>query len=555
MKSHSVRYLMAGVVVLAVAAGAFWLYRTRTTAATAAAAASTTFTQTVAVQQGNLDASLDVVGQLEAVQQQDLSFDRLKSAATLLSLEVQAGNTVRAGQALAAIDASSYEQALDQAKSALQEAEDTLTDLQAAATASEIAQADLAVARAGLDVQEAESNLAELEAGKDLTDLQQAVQTAQDNLDVAKLQQALAEHDSLAASERDLQYAVDYHQRLIAELQALAAAGKANAEQTAKIDSEQETLVEAQAQLAQVRAERQLALQAAAAQVKTAEAGLTEAQQALAEGRAGATDLDLAKARLAVQQAKVSLQSAQEARAELETGADAVKLAAAQADLDKKRLAVSEAEADLTAATLLAPFDGTVLEVNAEAGDRITAASTILTLANLDQLQVVASVDETTIRQVQQGQQATVSFDAFPGRSFHGQVLSVPLQGSLQGGVMVYEVPLSLDDAGDLPLLVGMTANVSIETGRVENALLVPTLALQTVNGMYQVLVANSADPDGQPVATPVEVGLSNGTYTQIVKGLVAGDQIVYQLANSQSGSFFRNFGGAGAVRFLAGPR
>jgi hypothetical protein len=56
-------------------------------------------------------------------------------------------------------------------------------------------------------------------------------------------------------------------------------------------------------------------------------------------------------------------------------------------------------------------------------------------------------------------------------------------------------------------------------------------------------------------VATPVEVGLSNGTYTQIVKGLVAGDQIVYQLSNNQSGSFFRNFGGAGAVRLLAGPR
>jgi len=68
------------------------------------------------------------------------------------------------------------------------------------------------------------------------------------------------------------------------------------------------------------------------------------------------------------------------------------------------------------------------------------------------------------------------------------------------------------------------------------------------VNGMYQVLVANPADPDGQPVATPVEVGLSNGTYTQIVKGLVAGDQIVYQLANSQS-----NQPGFGAIRAFEG--
>ncbi len=552
MKSHSLRSLIAGVLVLAVAGGGVWLYRSQTATTTEAA---DTFTQTVAVQQGDLKASIEVVGQLEAVQQQGLFFERLKSAATLLSLDVQAGNTVRAGQALASIEASSFALALDQARSALQEAEEALAGLQAAATATELAQAELAVAQAELDVQEAESVLTELEAGHDLTELQLAVQTAQDNLELAILQRALAEHDSLAASERDLQYTVDYHQRLIAGLQALASAGKANAEQTAKIDTEQEALAEAQSQLAQVRAERQLTLQAAEAQVKTAEAEVAEAQQALAEARGGASDLDRAKAKLAVQQAKVALQAAEEAWAELEAGAEASKLAAAQANVDKKRLAVSEAEADLAAATLLAPFDGTVLEVNADVGDRISAANAILTLANLDHLQVVASVDETTIRQVQQGQQAAITFDAFPNRTFHGQILSVPLQGSLQGGVMVYEVPLSLTDADNLPLLVGMTANVTIETGRVQNALLVPTLALQTVNGMVQVLVPNPTDPDGQPVATPVEVGLSNGTYTQIVKGLVAGDQIVYQLSNNQSGSFFRNFGGAGAVRLLAGPR
>jgi multidrug efflux pump subunit AcrA (membrane-fusion protein) len=134
-------------------------------------------------------------------------------------------------------------------------------------------------------------------------------------------------------------------------------------------------------------------------------------------------------------------------------------------------------------------------------------------------------------------------------------VLSVPLQGSLQGGIMVYEVPISLVGADELPLLVGMTANVDIATGQAENALLVPTMALQTVNGMYQVLVPSS-DPEGDPVSVPVEVGLSNGTYTEIVRGLNPGDQVVVQLSASDSSGTLRGLGGGGnALRMFTGAR
>ena len=77
----------------------------------------------------------------------------------------------------------------------------------------------------------------------------------------------------------------------------------------------------------------------------------------------------------------------------------------------------------------------------------------------------MASVDETTIRQVSTGQDATITFDAFPGQSFTGKVLEVPLQGTLQGDVMIYSVPVSLTGAEKLTLLVGMTANVEIQVG------------------------------------------------------------------------------------------
>jgi HlyD family secretion protein len=265
---------------------------------------------------------------------------------------------------------------------------------------------------------------------------------------------------------------------------------------------------------------------------------LAEAQEVLAEALAGGDKLTLAQAQLAVREAEVALQSAQEARQELDEGADATTIATAQADVDKKRLAVSDAETALAGTRLTAPFDGTILKTNVSQGDLVTANTTILTVANLKTLQVVASVDETTIRQVSAGQDATISFDAFPGQSFQGKVLSVPLQGTLQGGVMVYDVPVSLTGAEKLALLVGMTANVKIQVGQAADALLVPTMALQKVNGLYQVLVPNTTDPNGEPEAVPVEVGLSDGTYTQITKGLNASDQVVVQAKTTQSNNF-----------------
>ena len=205
----------------------------------------------------------------------------------------------------------------------------------------------------------------------------------------------------------------------------------------------------------------------------------------------------------------------------------------------------ADAQAALDGAKLTAPFDGTILKVNVAAGNQVGSNTTILSIADLKSVQVVASIDETTIRKVSAGQDATITFDAYAGQTFKGKVQSVPLQGALQGGVMVYSVPISLTGADKLSLLVGMTANVKIQAGTATNALLVPTLALQKSNGQYQVLVPNTTDPNGSPEAVPVEVGLSDGTYTQITKGLNAGDQIITQVkSTSSSNSANRSSGG-----------
>ncbi|MFZ1473501.1 MAG: efflux RND transporter periplasmic adaptor subunit, partial [Anaerolineae bacterium] len=291
--------------------------------------------------------------------------------------------------------------------------------------------------------------------------------------------------------------------------------------------------------------QQQADLLKAQSQLRKAQTSLADAQEVLAEAQAGGDKLTLAKARLAVQQAQVAQAEAQENRSQLDEGPDTVKLATAQADLDKKRLAVTDAEAALAATQIMAPFAGTILQTHVEPGDLVTANTRILTVANLQTLQIVAAVDETTIRQIAAGQAAQVTFDAFLGRTLRGQVASVPLQGTLQGDVMVYSVPITLTGAVDLPLLVGMTANVKVELGQATNALLVPTMALQRSGGLVQVLVPNPTDPSAEPQAVPVEIGLSDGINTQIVRGLNPGDKVVVQIAATQSTNPF-NFRGVG---------
>jgi hypothetical protein len=77
-------------------------------------------------------------------------------------------------------------------------------------------------------------------------------------------------------------------------------------------------------------------------------------------------------------------------------------------------------------------------------------------------------------------------------------------------------------------------------------------MAVQTVGGLAQVLVPNASDP-ANPVAVPVQVGLSNGTYTEIVRGLNAGDQVVVQLSSASAGQLdmraMRQMLGAGGGR------
>ena len=435
-----IRIILGVIVIGALAAGGYWLYQTRF----APAPAATSFTQIVPVREGSLSNSLSVVGELDSTQSRELSFGEMDGGAELESLLVATGNTVKAGDVLATIDPSPYEQALDQARTDLQAAEQALADLQTPATSLEKAQADLAAAKADYDIQRAKQDLADVRA-PDLTELEAAVVEAQEKLTRLGFDEKLAERDALAKKRTRPRL---YDRLVSTQNQPVE---KQRPRKTPKRwpswKSVKPTCPICRPTFCACSHSATWRRCRTAPRSEPTSPRLPRPKRHWTRHAPAAMQLDLAKAELAIQQAQVALTQAQEERTALDTGADPTDLAAAQADVDKKRLAVSDAEAALAATELKAPFDGTILETNVRVGNKITASTVVMTIANLDEMQVYAAVDETTIRRITKGQEAQISFDAFPGQSFKGTVLDVPLQGTLQNDVMVYQVPLSLEGA------------------------------------------------------------------------------------------------------------
>ncbi|HEX7085902.1 MAG TPA: efflux RND transporter periplasmic adaptor subunit [Vicinamibacterales bacterium] len=162
---------------------------------------------------------------------------------------------------------------------------------------------------------------------------------------------------------------------------------------------------------------------------------------------------------------------------------------AARAALVSARAQVVQAEASLKQARvnlghtiIRSPTSGIVLSRNVEVGQTVTSGlqtPTLFVIArDLERMEVQANVDESDIGRVQAGQPVTFTVDAYGNRTFTGRVSAVRLQPVVEQNVVTYTTIIEVENP-DLLLKPGMTATVRIETGRAENALVVPSAALR----------------------------------------------------------------------------
>ncbi|HEX2721235.1 MAG TPA: efflux RND transporter periplasmic adaptor subunit, partial [Candidatus Deferrimicrobium sp.] len=208
------------------------------------------------------------------------------------------------------------------------------------------------------------------------------------------------------------------------------------------------------------------------------------------------------------------------------------------------------ARTNLEYATIRSPVNGTVISRNVDVGQTVAASfqtPTLFSIAeDLTKMQVDTNVDESDIGRAVLGQTVTFTVDAWPEKTFTGEVAQVRNSPIVTQNVVTYNVVVRVDNR-ELFLKPGMTANVSIEVKKFRDVLKIPNAALRyrpatkgtegesagkrqgsgkgKESGGQRVYLLGK---DGKPVPLPIKAGVSNGTFTVLEGGdLKAGDLLV----------------------------
>jgi HlyD family secretion protein len=298
--------------------------------------------------------------------------------------------------------------------------------------------------------------------------------------------------------------------------------------------------------LAQVEAQR-AQLSAAEANVATYEANIEQDKV-----NAAAPDLPMYKATLDrnQQMAKegiVSRQALDDANkdylaaltrrdsAKAQIGVDTAKLKQAHAQVQQSQASLKQLEEQLSYTTIVAPMDGVILSRDVEIGDAVSSilvlgstATLVMTEGDINQVYVQGKVDEADIAHVYMAQPARIKVESFRDRVFNGKVTKIAPLGVEKDNVTTFEVRVSIDNAAG-ELKANMTANAEIMLDEHKGVLTVPENAVSydgQKNAFVQIPDKNQKEGMHKVAVTP---GLSNGSVTEILKGLKEGDQVVLQ--------------------------
>ncbi len=270
--------------------------------------------------------------------------------------------------------------------------------------------------------------------------------------------------------------------------------------------------------------------------------------------------------REALDQAQLAVNSTQAQLAEI-----AQRILTAETRLKNDAANLESAKYDLNKVRLVSPINGIVTKRNIEEGETVVigtmnnAGTVLLTIADMSVVEAEVEVDETDIPFVTLGQQAKIKIDAFPDRSFKGQVTEVGNSPIVTAGATTratnFKVVVTLEET--IPdVRPGFTCTADITTATRQKAVAVPiqatTVREMVVDASGQIVrdpvdagkenrsrraVATSADlkpgqsrkelegvfviKDGRSVFTPLKVGISGDKYFEVLSGLKEGDEVI----------------------------
>jgi len=190
---------------------------------------------------------------------------------------------------------------------------------------------------------------------------------------------------------------------------------------------------------------------------------------------------------------------------------------------------------------LSAPEDGIITEILAVSGSETLEDQIVATMSIASDLELIIHVDELNIPDISIGLACKIYYMALEGKTYSGTVVRISQSVSGADGFSRYPVNVKLNETDEIK--AGMSARVEILTAERSGTLLIPSEAIQIIDGKRYVLVTESADEKGK---TPdpgreveITVGLSNGLMTEVLSGLKEGDIIIIPSEEESFGRFF----------------
>jgi len=299
-----------------------------------------------------------------------------------------------------------------------------------------------------------------------------------------------------------------------------------------------------------------------------------------------AAQANMAKTKVTLEDTRRNLARATELRnrdlisqSELDAAQTAFEAAAAQFEVAKAQVAqaqaaLNQAAVDLGNTIIRSPVDGIVISRNVDVGQTVAAslqAPTLFTIANdLSKMEVHANVDEADIGNVWEGQEVTFTVDAYPTRRFTGKVSQVRNAPTTVQNVVTYNAVVGIDNR-ELLLKPGMTANVEFLVSRKSDVLRIPNVAIrfkppsEKQDAQELLRQANRSGGGGrgsrgraasgrprsgdgkdgrwvriyvlkdlQPQPVRVRLGITDGSYTEVIEGEIeGGQQIILAMSDS----------------------
>ncbi|HRY63259.1 MAG TPA: efflux RND transporter periplasmic adaptor subunit [Patescibacteria group bacterium] len=498
--------------------------------------------------------TVDATGSISSAEDINLNF---KSTGKLASLKVKVGDRVKTGDLLATLETAALASRVADARSALIEAEANLEKIIAGATVEDLRISELNVEQKKQDLSAAENNLTNLKLNRDTE-----VNNLKDTTIVSLNNQlVVAEHaiktgeDTLANDDADDTLGIlntatinnSAISKVLAKNSLVDAQNKTKTLTTSSTDAEIITAIATTNNcLDTVRQYlsdcftvlkatitsadlTQSELDALITDIQTEQGYISTAKTAIQTAESNWTNKiayyidQISKGENAVEAASDTFQLAEAQLALKKAKPQSYDLKSAEAAVARARAGLSLAEANLGDNIIKAPVDGLITEVNNKIGEQNSLTEPVIKMIGDSRLEIEADIPESDVAKIKIGQTAKITLDSFGEDTiFAGTVTFTNPAEKIIQDVVYYEVKVQFNDNIE-EVKPGMTANLTIETNRVDNVLRVPIRAVKQKDGQkfVEVLVL------GQPQEKNISTGLRGDEYIEITSGLSAGEEVI----------------------------